>query len=177
MTGHHTGDQLVITDPVAGTAGWQPNSAGTGVPVGCISAYIGTVAPPGWLLCDGSTFSPVQYPELAMLLGNVTTPDLRGLFLRGTTATRAPLTIEEQSTARPTSAFTTDSQGAHTHTIAPFAHLGLDSGGATGWSYGVATATVATSSAGAHVHRVTGGGDAETRPTSYTVNYFIRIDD
>jgi hypothetical protein len=135
-----------------------------------------------WALADGRSVAGTRYEALT---GRSNVPDLRGAYLRMAGQSVANPTWNggvlgsflNWLTGRPTTAFTTDSQGNHSHTIAPFAHMGLDSGGATGWSYGVATATVATSTAGAHTHRVTGGGDAETRPTSYTVNYFIRIDD
>lgn len=47
-------------------------------PTGVIQAYVGTVAPAGWLVCDGSSFSSTTYPALYALLGNVATlPDLR----------------------------------------------------------------------------------------------------
>lgn len=55
------------------------------VPVGTINAYAGATAPTGWLLCDGTT-STSGYTALAALVG-ATTPDLRGKFLMGKTAT------------------------------------------------------------------------------------------
>ena len=58
-------------------------------PTGVIQAYVGTVAPTGWLVCDGSAFSSTTYPNLYALLGNVaTTPDLRDKFLAGASATK-----------------------------------------------------------------------------------------
>lgn len=63
------------------------------LPSGTIIAYGGAFAPPGWLLCDGSTVSRSTYSELYTAIGNAwgygdnaTTfhlPDLRGRFLRG----------------------------------------------------------------------------------------------
>jgi hypothetical protein len=67
-------------------------------PFGCINAYMGTVAPQGWLICNGQTVNITDYPELAahfasqlgssnVFGGDGTTtfamPDLRGEFLRG----------------------------------------------------------------------------------------------
>ncbi len=62
-------------------------------PAGSITAYMGTNAPPGWLLCDGAMVGTNQYPALFSVIGfssgsgtNASTfrlPDLRGLFLRG----------------------------------------------------------------------------------------------
>lgn len=50
-------------------------------PVGSVSAYVGAIAPGGWLLCDG-TASTAAYPILASMVGAVT-PDMRGRFLLG----------------------------------------------------------------------------------------------
>jgi len=67
-------------------------------PIGIINSYMGTVAPIGWLICDGQTYNISDYPDLATHIasqfgstnffgGNGTTtfgvPDLRGEFLRG----------------------------------------------------------------------------------------------
>lgn len=49
-------------------------------PVGSIHPYPGTVAPSGWLLCNGSLTT--LYPELAALVGS-TTPNLRGKVIVG----------------------------------------------------------------------------------------------
>lgn len=64
-------------------------------PAGIISAFGGTSAPTGWLLCDGSAISRTGYAALFAAIGtaygygdNSTTfniPDLRGQFLRGVT--------------------------------------------------------------------------------------------
>jgi len=48
------------------------------VPVGTITAYGGSSAPTGWLLCNGDAFNAVTYPNLNTVLGGATTPDLRG---------------------------------------------------------------------------------------------------
>lgn len=79
-----------ITDPAAARANI---GAGTGVPLGAIAAFHQTVAPAGWLICDGSPVTAL-YPELrAHLLaqagvqvdgnGDPLLPDFRGEFLRG----------------------------------------------------------------------------------------------
>lgn len=75
---------------------YKNNSAGT--PVGEIISYMGTIAPPNYLICDGSIYQISDYPYLAQHFsdnfgsknyfgGNGTTtfavPDLRGEFLRG----------------------------------------------------------------------------------------------
>ena len=58
--------------------------AQNGVPTGSIMPYIGTTAPNGWLLCDGSAIPiGIYYDKLKTLAGN-NTPDLRAMFIRGT---------------------------------------------------------------------------------------------
>lgn len=53
------------------------------VPVGTVISGMWTNAPNGYLPCDGSSFSASTYPNLYSLLGKSTTPDLRGVFIRG----------------------------------------------------------------------------------------------
>jgi microcystin-dependent protein len=60
------------------------------VPVGTITAYGGSTAPTGWLLCDGT--STTGYPTLAAMVGS-TTPDLRGKFPMGKTASGTGSTL------------------------------------------------------------------------------------
>lgn len=57
--------------------------SGQGLPLGAITAYYGTTAPSGYLLCDGSSFDSTAYPALAALLGDNHTPDLRECTLKG----------------------------------------------------------------------------------------------
>jgi microcystin-dependent protein len=59
--------------------------AQNGVPTGTIMAYIGTTAPVGWLICDGSSFPDnAYYAQLKSLLGGTNTPNLAARYLRGT---------------------------------------------------------------------------------------------
>lgn len=83
---------------VDNTGSWITlGAAGTAVPTGTVMAYVGTSAPSGWLLCDGTSYLRTVYPSLATLLGcsgsscaygaadstHFNVPDLRGRFLRG----------------------------------------------------------------------------------------------
>jgi len=67
-------------------------------PIGTINFFDATVAPLGWLACDGSTYNIADYPELATYYASVhgsanfyggdgtttfAVPDLQGEFLRG----------------------------------------------------------------------------------------------
>jgi microcystin-dependent protein len=68
-------------------------SIDSSAPAGAIVAYSGTVAPSGWLLCNGQSVSRTTYAGLYTVIGNSfgsgdgsTTfhlPDFRGRFLRG----------------------------------------------------------------------------------------------
>lgn len=55
----------------------------TDVPIGAIIPYHGTVAPDGYLLCDGEEYDTTVYNQLFALLGTSTTPDLRNKFIAG----------------------------------------------------------------------------------------------
>ena len=91
-------------------------AASNGVPTGSIMPFIGTTAPSGWLLCDGGTIEAVPHTvALRSLLRGSNTPDLQGMFLRGTgtsplsTATVVKEGPELMSTQQ-------DSNKSHTHT-------------------------------------------------------------
>jgi microcystin-dependent protein len=60
------------------------------VPIGTITAYAGASAPTGWLPCDG--ISTTGYPLLQAIVG-ATTPDLRGRFPMGKTASSTGSTL------------------------------------------------------------------------------------
>jgi hypothetical protein len=158
------------------------------------------------LICDGSAVNATDYPELTTLLATNTDikaghlPDFRGSFLRGAglngngiwgDAAHTPGKWQDQSTARPNTAFTgtTNSAGGHTHNLwsrrmnaysgagySPAAQTvgeGISAGGVTDvsgrWM----------DSDGAHTHTlsVTGGGDAETRPKNWAVHWIIKASD
>jgi len=83
-------------------------------PVGTINAYAGSAAPTGWLLCNGTAFSSATYPSLYAVLNNVaTTPDMRGLFPIGKTASSTGSTL--LGTGGSTT-ITSSNMPSHTHT-------------------------------------------------------------
>lgn len=102
-----------------------------GVPVGTIVAYYGEIREgetveslkrEGWLFCDGEPFDDDDFPQLRALLGNESTPDLRGLFLRGANQNRRG---DERGGefADPG-----DSRGVNRGPNGPFGHPGSTSG-------------------------------------------------
>ena len=85
----------------ASTASFVPDQRLNEVaPVGSIIMYGGSTAPPGWLLCDGT--STASYGALAAIVGQYT-PDLRDRFIMaagttyavGTTGGEAEVTLTE----------------------------------------------------------------------------------
>jgi microcystin-dependent protein len=126
-------------------------------------------------------------------------PDYRGRFLRGTdngaghdpeANTRfaanpggstgdAVGSLQGDATKRPNTAFTTDTQGTHTHGHVSNNALVWDIGGpgqsANLGCGGQPFVPLSLTPAGAHTHTVTAGGDAETRPVNLSVNYIIRL--
>ncbi len=61
-------------------------------PTGTILSFAGDTAPPGWVMCDGSSLSRTTYSALFAIVGtrfgapdssNFRVPDFRGRFLRG----------------------------------------------------------------------------------------------
>lgn len=165
--------------------------AQNGVPTGSIMPFIGTVAPNGWLLCNGSTFADnANTANLKALLGSTTTPDLRAMFLRGTgdgNGKSGPaLKVVQQDDIKShlhAVSINTNSTGNHSHTVGfsndDFSGTG---GGDTGLSAdrpNVYNRSLTSSTAGAHAHNVNGDtgstGGTETRPVNYGVNYIIKI--
>lgn len=114
------------------------------VPPGTMFPYGGTVAPPGWLLCDGSGYTVAKYPALYGVLGTsygssggFQVPDLRGRVPVGGEVSGA-----SQSRLEVSVSITANTLGTTTLTVASgaaaalrpgmgvFGHAGLP-GGAT----------------------------------------------
>lgn len=71
------------------TSSWVPLRSGP--PVGSISMWYTGTPPTDWLICDGTTFSATDYPDLNTLLGGNTLPDLKG---------RMPVGVGQQSNTK-----------------------------------------------------------------------------
>jgi microcystin-dependent protein len=131
--------------------------SGSEWPVGIIVHHIGSVAPEGWVICDGS---PHGSAELQTLLGSANTPNLTDMFVRGA-GTVAPLTPGGAATVSlapaqmPSHSHAIGTQSAnHTHTAT--------SGGMSANGSHTHSATTGTVSAW-HVHHspaLNTGGDS-----------------
>ena len=142
-------------------------------PPGSVMAYMGTTAPTGWLLCDGSAILRTQYAALFAVLGTASgagdgsttfnLPDMRGVFLRGVDGGRG---MDQDGVNRTVGSYQADMFAAHSHSFS-WGNGGI-SGGASPYqvpSYNAGYNNTFTTSA-------TGG--TETRPKNVDVNYIIK---
>ena len=171
--------------------------AQNGVPTGSVMPFIGTVAPNGWLLCDGTAIPSGAFYDNLKTLAGANTPDLRGMFLRGTGSTSTggrtgpALKVVQQDDILShrhdlgTSA-TVSSNGSHSHEtgFANDDHRNYGSGnnenGLVRDLNGDNNRTLPTNSTGSHNHNIGGstnyyGLATETRPINYGINYIIKI--
>jgi len=93
-----------------------------GAPVGAVMAFAGSVAPKGWLLCDGASISKDIYRRLAEVLGDAfgpsdestfKLPDLRGRFPVGAGQSN----IKDESGRELTPRFVGKYGGEEKHTL------------------------------------------------------------
>lgn len=159
-------------------------------PPGSVMAYMGTTAPTGWLLCDGSAVSRTNYPALFAVLGTscgggdgATTfnlPDCRGVFLRGANGVRGDSFADPDSGARTNifpggnsgnaiGTYQADIFAAHSHQVAD----NEQTGGSTAVAQAVFNGTSLDPNHWSNVKTGQAGGD-ETRPKNIYVNYIIK---
>jgi hypothetical protein len=145
-----------------------------GVPIGCIQIWPVANPPPGWLICDGTTFSAGVYPELAQVLGSTTLPNLVGQFVRGAGTGHTIGTRRNWTTGMPRAGLSTTNSGEHNHWggYAPD-HNCWDRGTCGGSTVGNAGAT---NNNGWHTHGIV-GGDFETSPDHTCLWYVIKAGD
>jgi microcystin-dependent protein len=105
---------------------------GSLAPIGAVMAYAGSrasLAQSGWLVCDGSQVSVVDYPLLVQALGNryggdgtasAKVPDMRGMFVRGVDG--GARVDPDASKRTPAPGGQTDSGTTQGHAFASHAH-------------------------------------------------------
>ncbi len=181
-------------------------SANNGVPTGTIMPFLGIVAPPGWLMCNGSNIPDGALKKMldSQNLESSKTPDLRGIFLRGTGnqggdnfyvgPNLGKIQLDSQKEHdHGDGSLKTAEDGVHSHKmnfwmdkgVSVVAGFGNNDGGDKRYgldnSDGVYLETTdydATNSK--HEHDITGrtslaGNGKETRPVNYGVNYIIKL--
>jgi len=178
----------VLTSDATGVGSWQTGGGGT--PAGVISAFGGTNAPAGYLLCDGANnISRTTYPALFAVIGTTygsgsggdtfKLPDLRQKFPIGKAASGTGATLGGTGGTVDASI----SAPAHTHTLQnvppnwgdPYIALPSVPNEISGaiviqtilWGGGFPVASPITSSAG-------GGSSIIYNPPFQTVNYIIK---
>lgn len=160
---------------------WQQGSGE--VPIGAMLSYGGGVAPGGWLICDGASYSIALYPLLFDAIGmtfggsggSFNVPDARdralyGLgsawLLGGTDGLAAGARTKDIEHAHNVA---TTSSGAHSHTGSSASSGVHDHGGVTGGpSATTARGTTAPTSPAAdpaHTHTIPSGG-GHTHPVT-----------
>ena len=88
-------------------------------PVGSVIAFAGSVAPTGWLLCNGSSVSSTEYPDLYAVIGtaygggdgNFNLPNLVEKFIQGA----SPDTLA--TTGGGSITITADNLPQHSHSL------------------------------------------------------------
>jgi microcystin-dependent protein len=171
--------------------------AQNGVPTGTIMAYIGSTAPTGWLLCNGSTFDDnATNAKLKELLGSTTTPNLNARYLRGTGSVTGKEAISLRGTQddsfKPHNhgvSLNTFGAGGHSHDVYYY-NDDYNNGGGSSYrglnrdaNENTSTLrTYSTSSVANHEHSIIGstgnsGNSAagETRVFAYGVTWIIKI--
>ncbi|MBC6476963.1 MAG: tail fiber protein [Hormoscilla sp. GM7CHS1pb] len=174
--------------------GTQVNSASAGeVPIGTITAYGGLVdgsakgqlERQGWLVCDGSEYSRIDYRDLYVILGgsfgdgdNVKTfnvPDLRGRFVRGVDDGAGRDPDSASRTASAPGGNTGDRVGSYQEdAFKSHIHDFEVTGGAGNGGYN----TVGNGPSGNIQNaKMKPSGGSETRPKNIYVNWIIKAKD
>ena len=143
-----------------------------------------------WVLADGRNVANTTY---ATVTGRQQVPDLRGAYFRmaGNNSTNNAwkggdfLTWQEDTTRAPRdTAFTIANAGSHKHKqgyrttdtrLYEYGHFGLSKSAYVSSNSGMHPADLPwTSTDGGHSHGIS-GGDTETRPKTFALNYFIKV--
>jgi len=187
------------------------------IPPGTLMPFAGTVAPRGWMMCDGRSLSKSQYEKLYRAIGDTygssssefSIPDMRGRVIVGVSEMRPlaetggsethTLSVDEMPVHNHIG--TTDSNGAHVHSITDRGHTHTqttinddfnasgtnppgftsDSAGTRVWdNINSATTGIEINSNGAHTHSFTtqnkGNGEAHNNMQPYlSLHYIIRV--
>ena len=181
---------------VYNTNGYSSGTASGGTPAGTVAMYAANATPPGWLLCDGTSYSTTGiYANLYNTIGyvwggsgaNFNVPDLRGMFVRGTGTNAAyPTAVGGSigSSGHQNDQFQghyhsiNDPQHQHTYTVASGSQAAQLINGP---SCGASSSNTGYASTGITVTAPTNDGTngvprtgSETRPQNYALWYIIK---
>lgn len=167
---------------VSDGANWQSVSSTPGlVPPGTVLPYAGTIAPPGFLLCNGTSYSATAYPALFAVIGytyggsgsTFNIPDTRGIFVRGA-GTNGTLTMANGTAFSTTlGAKQNDQFQGHAHSIPSNAIAGT----ALGFNMNFGGSQPYNLNSNGLASDGTNGAQRsgpETRPANVALNYIIK---
>ena len=109
----------------------------TNTPTGMISIHSGSVAPTGWLLCDGTSYASASYVALFNTVGytfggsgaNFNVPNLKGKVVVGVDASQTQFDTRGETggdMSHQHISSTSSSDGGHTHTTDDHTHTTAD---------------------------------------------------
>ena len=164
------------------TTPYSVNGINASIMPGTIIPYIGSIAPRGWSLCDGSSYDNSINPLLNYAIGNPSIkklPNLGAAFLRGSGISP----IDASYNGETVRTFQNDTIKLHNHNITEREHShGYEKNGTTranaanrlgGVPSLVPTHETTISYTGVTINSI---GDDETRPYCYGINYIIKMD-
>jgi len=101
------------------------------MPVGTILLYAGSTPPEGWLLCDGTSYSATNYPELFAVLGYTYggsgdvfyIPDMQGRGPMGYTASDPAFSSLGYKSGEKNHTLTTSEMPGHNHSVNDPGHI------------------------------------------------------
>lgn len=99
--------------------------AGDTLPIGTIIPYFDSVAPTGWLMCDGKKYSKFDYPELYEIISHTlevtgtefVVPDLRGRVLAGMNSTDSDFANVGKTGGEKTHTLSVGEMPNHNHSV------------------------------------------------------------
>ena len=130
-------------------------------PSGSLSAFAGSTAPTGWLICDGSVVSQITYSDLFAVLGttyntggegagNFRLPNIKGRAIVGRDASQTEFNVLGETGGVKTHTLSTNEMPSHNHSN------GIDSGSTTTSGSHSHTGN-STNQKGNHVHQINTG--------------------
>lgn len=185
--------KMFLKDPTAGfkyvitqVESLKSSAANNTLPTGMVSAYAGTSAPSGWLLCDGSAVSRSTYASLFSAVGitygagdSVTTfnlPDLKGrsIFMNDGGAGRITQQGVNKSGGEENHTLTLNEIPSHNHAPIGIHYGDAFTGGGT--SVAVGRGNDMTLNTGIITATSNGGGLSHNNMPPYlTLNYIIKV--
>lgn len=138
------------------------NSGGGGIPTATISAYAGSTAPSGYLICDGSAVPRATYSSLFAIIGitygagdgsnTFNLPDLRGANPVGLQSTDPAFDQLGETGGEKTHALTVAEMATHDHSVNPPATASGNQ--SASHTHDVNPAAFNTANGGSHSHSV-----------------------